>query len=399
MAVIRARDSSSDTNLALILAIVAGSIVLLAVLLALFIPIFKRRRHARNAPPPSTLEQFMGKAERERVLKKSYKGHQRDPSAGPLLDGPSNWPQAGRHLRVYPSDLHPLPDNVAGSEDDDDDDAYELEPRIQTYPEPYMRDPMPSPPLRHFIPQSAPVRASDQSPAAAVAASSDSYELEPSIPTTPEPYMLDPVPSPSLRLFIPQSAPAQTSDLIHQSPAATVSASSDSSDSMYSVRSAPTRMHTVDLTSPPPPVPALPTYLQRPYISLPPEEPPLSRGDTVFVGNLLKTRAKRLERSNTQTSRIERADSITEAPSPTDSSPTEQKLPRRTRRTRPQPQPTATLSVDDVVPNQLESFAETLDYYESQLIESHPSDGTASDSSYDTETPEFPVSKPTKSAV
>jgi hypothetical protein len=174
-------------------------------------------------------------------------------------------------------------------------------------------------------------------------------------------------------------------------------------------------MHTVDLVSPvppPPPVPALPTYLRartdtelpsdsedlpiptppspapvlpaflRPLSELPPEEPPLARGDTIVVAGLLKSRAKRLrgtavERSMTRTERIERADSIREAPSP------DEETAQRQWRRPPLPVPTHTATVDsaysvDSVYTYTRSdsvdvdasFADTLEYYTSQPLTS-----------------------------
>ncbi|KAJ6630377.1 hypothetical protein B0H10DRAFT_1984374 [Mycena sp. CBHHK59/15] len=351
MPALKARDSSesSGPNLGLILAIVVSALVLIVVLVALFLPIYKQRRNSRNQPPPSTLEQFMNKAERERIREKSYPGHRNSDSMGPLLDEQTNWSQAGRQLRVNSVYIPPLPDNVRDFHGGDDDEDHDLGPQMQTGPIQYTRDPMRSPPLRLSIPQTAPIPTSN-------------WAYQP-----------------------------------HESPAS--AGSTESSQSMYSERTASTaRMHTIDLTSPPPPVPPLPEHLQsqnqspwRPHGLLPPDEPQLARGDTVVVARLLKSRAKRLagtpERSVTRTSRIERADSIREivrTPSPPDD-----------QRLRPPPLP---------LPSDAEAaFADTLAYYTSQPIDSdspvRSPDGTISASSYNTETPPLRVTRSTKSAV
>ncbi|KAJ7142112.1 hypothetical protein C8R43DRAFT_1238219 [Mycena crocata] len=317
MPAIAARDSSqsSSPNITLILAIVIGAMVLIVVFVALTIPIIRQRRAARNQPAPSNLEQFMSKAEREKVFDASYSRHHHSESSdstGPLLEDPSDWAPAGRQLRIQPSDLPSLPDNAGDSYDGGH----------KTGPITHSREPPPG--LRVSIPQSAPIPASKW-----------------------------------------------VSELRKPSPSSPVSSDSES---MYSERSASTtRMHTVDLSSPPPPVPALPQHLR---LSLPPEEPPLARGNTVVVATLLKSRAQRLakapERSLTRTSRIERADSITEAPSPEE----------ERRRTRPPPLPMHSLSVDANG-----SFADTLEYYTSQPLESPSSHSPGSVSSYDTVRP------------
>ncbi|KAJ7753418.1 hypothetical protein DFH07DRAFT_513880 [Mycena maculata] len=334
MPAIKARDSSESTNssvpnVGLIVAIAVGAVVLILVFVALLISILKQRRAERLATfVPSTVDDFMSKAERERVLEKSYQAHRNSDSMGPLLEDAPNWAQGGRQPRVHLSDLPTLPDNVGASYEEEDQD---LGPHIRTGPITYSHPP------------------------------------------------------PGLRLTIPKSAPIPTSKWLYKprtekepSPS-----SPDSSESEYSQRSASTnRMHTIDLASPPPPVPALPEHL-RPRTSLPPEEPPLVRGDTILVAGLLKSRAKHmLERSVTRTSRIERADSIAEAPSPRGE---REKRPRRARGSRPPPLPMETLSVDAD-----ESFAEPLDaetlgYYASQPLESPLSpDETSSLSSNDT---------------
>ncbi|KAJ7500440.1 hypothetical protein B0H11DRAFT_782359 [Mycena galericulata] len=311
MPAIDGRDSSesSTTNIGLILGIVVGAIVLVIVLIALLIPILKQRREARNQPRRSTLEEFMGKAERETA----YLGHNKSESTGPLLEDAPNWAPGGRQPRIQLSDLPTLPANVGNNYDDEDE--LQLSPQMQTGPASYIRE-------------------------------------------TP----------PGLRLSIPYSAPMPASKGLYQPPAqhaaSPSSPGSSDSESLYSQRSASTyRMQTVDLASPPPPVPPLPEHLRR--ASLPEEESPLARGNTIIVANLLKSRAKRLaqapERSDTRTSRIERADSIKEAPD-SGVQPEERRRKRRPR-TRPPPLPTETLSVDSDG-----SYAETLKYYTSQPI-------------------------------
>lgn len=106
-------------------------------------------------------------------------------------------------------------------------------------------------------------------------------------------------------------------------------AESDDSASIYSQASASTyvayRSNALPFSvSSTPPVPALPDYLKsqsaapRPLteipLSTPDDESTLTRGDTLFVGRLLKSRARDApsppSRSSTQVSRIERAGSI-----------------------------------------------------------------------------------------
>ncbi|KAJ7290228.1 hypothetical protein C8J57DRAFT_1492954 [Mycena rebaudengoi] len=207
----------------------------------------------------------------------------------------------------------------------------------------------------------------------------DEYELGPRV----EPR--DFTSSPPLRVSIPQPPSIPTSHSSHVAPASGLP-SAASSDSVYSARSP---MPTVGLASPPP-VPALPAHLRLPLTTLPLEEEPLSRGNTVVVAGLLKSRAKRLgrtaTRSDARTSRIERANSIKEALSPIERSPTRPPLPMRT-----------VSNTMDSPPNT--SFAGTLDYYTFQSIhsptESHSSDGTISDSDspYDTDTPPLRLTK------
>ncbi|KAJ6606023.1 hypothetical protein DFH09DRAFT_1269127 [Mycena vulgaris] len=336
MPAIDARDSSeaAGPNVGLIVGLILSALVLILAFVALFIPILKRRRAARNTPPASTLEEFMSKAERERVHEKFYPGHRNSDSMGPLLEDAPNWAPTGRQIRIPRSDLPPLPDNAGHSYDDDHDQ--DLGPQMKTGPITYTHAP---PGLRVLVPQSAPVPASNW-------------------------------------LEQPRTAPPPSPD----SPA------SSDSESMYSERSASTRMHNIDFASPPPPVPALPEYL-RPRTELPPETLPLARGDTVVVAGLLKSRAKRLpnapERSMTRTSRIERADSIRSlSPSPTDERPEQPRRTRGTQRAPPPPLPTAVRNDG--------SFDDTLDdYYTAQPIDRD--DDAMSVSSYETV-------RPTKSA-
>ncbi|KAF7353902.1 MFS general substrate transporter [Mycena venus] len=312
----------------------------------------------------------MGKIDRERALGKSYPGHRKvnSEAMGLLQSPPSNWPPTGRPPQMLAYDLPPLQDNVGYSYGGGEDEDYDLGPRIQSGPIAYTR---PSPPP----------------------------ELHVSIPSAPN--------LPSKRSYQPPA--------VH--PPSPPSPASSDSESIYSERSASasTRMHIVDLASPPPPVPALPQHLRRPrdelqpegpvttpsrpasarmdsidlasaspsspfpalpqYLrprsELPPEEPPLARGDTIIVANLLKSRAKRLanapERSLTRTSRIERADSIKEAPSPVSPDEQDERPWRGAQSTRQQPlsTPTRNMTVDADG-----AFADTLEYYASQPIES-----------------------------
>ncbi|KAJ7041904.1 hypothetical protein C8F04DRAFT_111043 [Mycena alexandri] len=343
MPAIQARDSSK--TIGLLVGIIIGSIVLIIGIVVLVLSLLKRRRTVRYAPPPSTLEEFMSKAQRER---QNYLGHRNNDSvgsesSGPLLHQTRHWePQ----LPAQPSGLPPLRDNARYSYGAGDED-HELGPQVHAAPTTSTRSPPPG--LHVAIPQSS-------------------------------------APIPTKSVDLPP---------LDDSPASLYSADSDS---MYSQRSASTRMQTVDLSSPAtrspaPPVPALPQYL-RPRSELPPEEPPLTRGDTVIVATLLKSRAKRLtgapERSGTRTSRIERADSIREAPSPTSADePTEHQ--RSWRRVKALPVHTLTAesaySADSVDPS--ESFDETLEYYTSQLIDSPAS--PVSVASYDTVRPTRPA--------
>ncbi|KAJ7792751.1 hypothetical protein B0H14DRAFT_3498831 [Mycena olivaceomarginata] len=192
----------------------------------------------------------------------------------------------------------------------------------------------------------------------------EDYELGPHVTESGPITYAQRSPPPGLRLAIPESPPKQPAKPLYQkveleqqqhppSSPAPVSADSCDSESIYSERSASasTRMHTVDLASPAPPVPVLPQYLRRPSCpdtvasldsdlspspsspippshtrflrplsELPPEAPPLAQGDTVLVSHLFKSRAAKRgsgpERSFTRTPRIERADSIREAQLP-----------------------------------------------------------------------------------
>ncbi|KAJ6567071.1 hypothetical protein B0H19DRAFT_1139315 [Mycena capillaripes] len=336
MPALNARDSSgSSPNTGLIVALVVGALVLTVVLAALLILIFKRRRAARVTNlPPSTYKQFMSHAERNQTL---YSGHRKNDSTGPLLEETpmANW-IPGRHERMQSSDLPSLPpNNVVHNYSSDEDEDHELGPPMQTVgPITYIR---PSPPdLRLSIP--LPQSASNP---------------------------------PKGRYQAPTERPP--------SPASPASSSSEYSE--YSA-SASTRMHAIDLASPPPPVPALPAYL-RPRSELSPEEPPLVRGDTVKVAGLLKSRAKRAakakapERSMTRTSHIERADSIKELPTPSSESPDEPEERSWRARSPPPPLPTRTMTVDAN-----DSFADTLEYYTSQPFASPHSPQSVS--SYDT---------------
>ncbi|KAJ7684300.1 hypothetical protein DFH06DRAFT_3290 [Mycena polygramma] len=339
MPAIEARGSTSAPNTGLIVALIVGTVILAGALAALLI-FFKRRRDARAKAPSATLDRWVAKGERERILEGLYTGHHNRDSAGLLfLDTPSWTP--GRHVRV-PSD--DLADKVAHNYGSDGDEDYELGPRVETAPMQYIR-PSPPPDLQVTIPKS------------------------------------------------PPSPPKQRSQAPPERPPSPSSPDSADSASMYSERSATlsavsSHMQTIDLASPATPVPALPAYL-RPRSELPPEEPPLFRGNTVVVAKLLKSRANRLsnapERSLTRTvSRIERADSIKEAPSPESAEEQEKARPWRTRNKRPVPPlplPTHTLSTDtsqySPVPNN-PSFNETLEYYTSQPISPRSPDSVSS---------------------
>ncbi|KAF7314990.1 MFS general substrate transporter [Mycena indigotica] len=164
----------------------------------------------------------------------------------------------------------------------------------------------------------------------------------------PQPPSSEPLP-----IVIPPPPSREPHPLVIPEPQ-TYEPSPSSSDSEYSQRSAGAmtarniqRLQTMDLASPPPPVPAIPAHLTRqgkeravteeeeeelitsPTLNdtlhlglrseLPPEAQPLSRGDTVNVSTLLKSRAQRqsnssVQRSQTRTSYIERAGSIKEVP-------------------------------------------------------------------------------------
>ncbi|KAJ7490908.1 hypothetical protein FB451DRAFT_1361628 [Mycena latifolia] len=310
MPAITARDSTAakDPNVALILGLLFLALVLIGGLALLGVRILKRRRAARTEPIPSTIDDFIGKPPRE----KSYIGHSRslsDSSTGPLLAEAPFWvPPVGRQPRAPRADLPLLPAN-AGTSDDEDHELRAIQTGPITYPRAF-----PRPGLRVGIPQSAPV----------------------------------PGPATTYRRLYHPELPGRTASPPPASPAS-------DSDSMYSALSAPpSGTHTIDLT-PPPPVPPLPEYLRMQTLTapppppvpelpedirlrseLPPEAPPLARGATRVVAGLLKKRAKRAaktpERSMTRTSRIERAGSIMEAPSPADAdAPPVPPLPSRRR--------------------------------------------------------------------
>ncbi|KAJ7237744.1 hypothetical protein B0H12DRAFT_1138508 [Mycena haematopus] len=383
MPALQARASSnSSLNIGLILGLVVVALALIVLLVVLAISISKRRRTARNQSAPGSHERLTAKPGR---VEKVYPGHHKtnSESMGPLLQDTSvNWvPQVRTqpYAQRLPSQGEPGHGYRGGRDED------QLGPRVES---------------------GRPIR---------------------------------PSPPPDLRLSISKAVPTPPSKRPNVEPD-----SPDSSDSgsMYSQRSASAsvsvRMHTVNLASPPPPVPALPQHLRlrsepqpkvrgdvadraasasastlsrmddidlsspsspipslnqylRPRSELPPEEPPLVRGDTILVASLLKSRARHFqnapERSGTRTSRIERADSIKEVPSPLAESPGVQDA---WQRTRPLPSPTSTrtISVDDADVDANESFADTLEYYISQSIDSPRSpDDAMSVSSYETVKP------------
>ncbi|KAJ7063721.1 hypothetical protein C8F01DRAFT_1134088 [Mycena amicta] len=276
--------SPSTINIILIVALSVAALLLVSVIVAFVLPLCKSRRAARKQSPPpvTTLDEFMSKAQREHIREKAYATHRQNRSVG--------------------EDTPLVVDDVR----------------------------------QHLLPLESISRGEGPS----------SREL-----------------LPGLRIVVPAAKTTKQS-----SPGSPQSGMS--SDSEYSQRSAGTiaarnreRMQTIDLASPPPPVPALPAHLKPkpqplPLISsrksevllsepmtspqtltlddtlylglrseLPPETPPLVRGDTVTVAGLLKSRARRLDngnessihRSQTRTSYIERTGSIKEAPSPTDS--------------------------------------------------------------------------------
>ncbi|KAF7298344.1 MFS general substrate transporter [Mycena kentingensis (nom. inval.)] len=343
----------SGPNVGLIVALSVGIVVFICIIVAVSLPIIKRRRAAKNRPPPSTLEDFMGKADPDEVKHKPTHLHNdsvgsREVDEGtPLVASDAQaFVAAGNHSRVPGRPI--------------DDDAYQ--PTVRSGPAGAAR---PLPPLQVVIPQSAPSRKSQWAP----------------------PHWQQ------------QQQPSPTSAM--------------TTDSEYSQFSAPAtsirnrdRMQTIDLSSPPPPVPAVPIHLRalpqpqaqphplpeppinpfadpvaplapvrkptlelkpkpkpkpKPHAlplpppptdlpersdeqtlvlgsdrmldlglrsSLPPEAAPLTRGDTINVAGLLKARAKRMEnesdssycsgstdlqRSDTHVSVIERAGSIRDA--------------------------------------------------------------------------------------
>ncbi|KAJ7700672.1 hypothetical protein B0H17DRAFT_1046323, partial [Mycena rosella] len=267
-----------------------------------------RWREARKRPPPSTLEEFMSKAERERVLDKAY-GHRNSDSTGsmgsmgPLLaDAPAAASRASRAL----SSPCCRPTRGATTRTTSSTPAFKPAPHRTPAPLPHptcgspSRRPPPSPPR--------------------------------SGPTTSPPRRRPPPPPPPPSPCTP---------------------------------SAPRPRACTPSTSRPP---------RRP--ELPPETPPLERGNTRAVAELLKSRAKRVsdapQRSMTRTSRIERADSIREAPSPS-----------------PSPSPSSFSPSSFYGTTDSAAFTDTLEYY------SHPTDPGDDDamsvSSYDTV-------RPTKSA-
>ncbi|KAJ7765671.1 hypothetical protein B0H16DRAFT_1717589 [Mycena metata] len=388
MPIIEARDLPPGTNTGLLVAIGVGAVVLVGLIILavmLVVSIIKRRGTTRYAPPPSTLEEFMHKAQRERPQREraNYAGHRHNgsESSGPLLYQPQWDPQ----LPVQPSGPPPRRDDVGYSRNDGSESSGPL--LYQTPWEPQL------PAQPSAVRENAPY---------SYGPDDEDHELGPQVYAAPTTSTSTQSPPPGLHVAIPQSSapiPPKSADPPppDDSPASLYSAAD--SDSMYSQRSASTRMHTIDLASPvprspAPPVPTIPQYL-RPRSELPPEEPPLTRGDTAIVATLLKSRAKRLtsqgnapgpERSGTRTSRIERADSIREAPSPT-SIYEHQRLWQRARAPAHTLTADSAYSADPVDPN--ESFGETLEYYTSQLIDSPAS--PTSVSSYDTVRPAKPV--------
>ncbi|KAJ7071788.1 hypothetical protein B0H15DRAFT_957525 [Mycena belliarum] len=289
MPVVNARDTSTSSgpNVGLIVGILFLALISIGGLVALLLLLLKKRRAAHGDLPETALEGFMGG-------KKSYLGHHKSDSTGPLIQRAPTWePPADRQIKIPRTEL-PLPPYNGGSSGEED---FELGPQVPTDPTRYARAPPPRP--RVGISQAPPF--------------------------------------PSTRLYQPRAASPPP-------PASPVSAASTAS--LYS-ESSTSRMHTPDLVSPPPPVPALPAYLRPPphtspilefepsptppplptltnqlRSELPPEAAPLTRGATRAVADLLKKRAKRAAndptRSLTYTSRIERADSIWDAPSPAD---------------------------------------------------------------------------------
>ncbi|KAF7295870.1 MFS general substrate transporter [Mycena chlorophos] len=325
-------SSSPSVDIGLVVGLSIGAVVLLVVLAALLLPSWKARRgRASKRPMPTTLQEFMSKAG-------PYAGYQQ------------------QHRR--------------------EDSFVENMPLVA--PQPFRPPPAPQP---------EPYNPPRQPPGLGLHV----VIPEAHAPTAPLRYARRP-PSPEL-----------------ESPD-----SSASSESEYSQRSASTRRaKTLDFVSPPPPVPPLPANLQQPehmqkrrkssrrdkakatqakpepeplpqvnedeaialtadtpmlnsslhlglQSELSPEASPLSRGDTVVVAGLLKSRARRLEnshieRSMTRTSVIERAGSIREGQSPED-------VPehRASAYWRPRLPPTKVLSVES---------EDSLDFYETTPVE------------------------------
>ncbi|KAJ6500836.1 hypothetical protein C8R45DRAFT_979301 [Mycena sanguinolenta] len=349
MPALHARNDSG-ANMGLIILLAIAGLLLIIIFVALVFFVLRWRRAARKQPVPSSHQLLTVKPKR---VEKSYPGHRRtsSESMGLLLQKPSA--SGAPQVQAQPYDLRPPQYNYVGADEDPN-----MGPRT------------------------------------------DSGRSTPSArPPAP----------PALHVSIPPSASAPPPERIYQPNVEQTPLDSSDTDSAYSELSASTRMHTVDFASPPPPVPALPQHLrlhnelhaqvrgdaidrpqytftpartetvdlsspssESPFPSpnlypglrseLPPEEPPLVRGHTVVVSNLLKSRARHLadtpQRSGTRTSHIERADSIRAAPP---------------------------LSPNESIPETLESLVDTLEYYNSQPIESPQSpDDAMSVYSYET---------------
>ncbi|KAJ7819042.1 hypothetical protein B0H14DRAFT_2837471 [Mycena olivaceomarginata] len=286
MPALQARDTKSGPNVGLIVALIVGALILIGVLVALLIFMLKRRRAARTNPRPAPI--MSSPRSRPGDLTLDMIKTTANPWDPLLQDAaPSNWvPQ------------HHVQDSYGGED-------YELgSPTSPTRENPCTRrwswsssTPPPSPALASADSCDSESMYSERSASASTRMHTvDLASPAPPVPALPEPPTAPLVPVPNATRPAPTSTPASRSD---------TNASLDSDD-----------------LSPLPLVPYPPSHTRflLPLSELPPEVPPLARGDTVLVSHLLKSRAAKRgsgpERSFTRISRIERADSIREAPSP-----------------------------------------------------------------------------------
>jgi hypothetical protein len=296
-------SSSSDLNVGLIIACVAGAV--LAVILLASIIVVATRRHRRRLQGPTDFSVEQGRRSLESSEFGEHKSYSRDPSSDGVsmsshVDSKPLWMYAHsppQQYRVYaPTFTSNTHYNPVRSDDGQGESQHYVEPlSIST---PFMRESMSPqetrsrylPPL--VIPSSPLISASHYQPTNPVA--TDAEDSRPSTPT---------------------------------------SIATCSSESMYSQPSASTHMHGLVSAFSPVTPPPLPLRVETEDLE---SRQNIQRLPTRVLGHLLKSRARRSSdggpsRSGTQVSRIERSNSIISVPS----DPTIDSIPSAPSRSRP----------------------------------------------------------------